>query len=176
VLACGGTRIEEPLDVVWNEPVLGQQMASGGGMSGFFPRPDYQSHLQTPPPGDTWQARQGGPIAGRWIPDVAANAAFSTGYELQLGGKSYVGGGTSAATPLWAGLIALAAAHAGTRLGHINRHLYRDPSGLRSVTHGQNDLGQDDPPSYHAATGWDPCTGLGIPDGRTIVDQLKSER
>lgn len=44
---------------------------------------------------------------GRTVPDVAGNADPATGMAFLLNGEVYSAGGTSASTPLWAGLAAL---------------------------------------------------------------------
>jgi len=35
-----------------------------------------------------------------------------------------------------------------------------------------NDISQGDNGGYSAATGWDPCTGLGSPDGTKLLAAL----
>ena len=47
-----------------------------------------------------------GQAGGRIVPDVSANASANTGYFVVAGGQQEISGGTSAATPLWAGLVA----------------------------------------------------------------------
>ena len=56
-------------------------------------------------------------------------------------------GGTSEATPMFAGIVALADQVAHHRLGNINPHLYslgllrthlRQPTGIQDITHGDN--------------------------------------
>jgi len=169
VLACGGTLIAGTGDSAWKETVLGKLMASGGGMSGLFPRPAYQGDLKTPEPADTWLADGGDSFGGRWIPDVAANAAFESGVELVMGGEPYAGGGTSAATPIWAGLMAMVAAAMGKPLGPVSAAFYGLHQGLRDVAEGDNDVSGTEPAAYPATEGWDPCTGLGVPDGSSLL-------
>jgi kumamolisin len=79
-------------------------------------------------------------------------------------------GGTSAAAPLWAGLIALMNQSLKTRLGFINPLLYKLPASsgaFHDVTAGNNG-------DYRAGPGWDPCTGLGTPNGQKLVAALRS--
>ena len=100
-LACGGTMLlgsgtAIASEVVWNQGNGG----TGGGVSNFFARPRYQAKAKVPksPKGKV----------GRGVPDVAGDADPNTGYQVRLvGGKKEVIGGTSAVSPLWAGLIAL---------------------------------------------------------------------
>jgi kumamolisin len=39
------------------------------------------------------------------------------------------------------------------------------PAGFRDITAGDNG-------HYHAGAGWDPCTGLGVPDGTALLAVL----
>jgi subtilase family serine protease len=86
-------------------------------------------------------------------------------------------GGTSASSPQWAGLVAIADQIAGKGLGQINPTLYTLASGANyskyfyDVTNGNN---QTDPTiqGYPATTGWDPITGLGTPNAATLVPAL----
>ena len=86
-------------------------------------------------------------------------------------------GGTSASSPQWAGLVAIADQIAGHGLGQINSTLYTLASGANysnyfyDVTNGNN---QADPavPGYPATTGWDPVTGLGTPNAANLVPAL----
>ena len=78
-------------------------------------------------------------------------------------------GGTSAVAPLWAALITLInqqrAASGQANVGFANPSLYADPSALRDITSGNNG-------AYKAGTGWDACTGLGSPNGASVVAAL----
>ena len=106
---------------------------SGGGFSHVFATPSYQNTL---PAGST-------PIgAMRGVPDVAYQASSRTGvlvYDTAPGDAQsglicpsgnpcsagwYVVGGTSASSPQWAGLVAIADQIAGHGLGQINPTLY----------------------------------------------------
>ncbi len=159
---------------------------SGGGFSHVFATPSYQDTL---PAGST-------PIgAMRGVPDVAYQASSRTGvlvYDTAPGDAEsglicpsgnpcsagwYVVGGTSASSPQWAGLVAIADQIAGHGLGLINPTLYALADGpnygtyFYDVTTGNN---QADPsvPGYPATTGWDPVTGLGTPNAATLVPAL----
>ncbi len=192
VLSCGGTTVDEDgIETVWNSPFKGKRMATGGGVSGYFMRPDYQDTMDEPAHKDlkpTWLAeyykvnREW--FRGRGVPDVAASAGQSGGYQLLVGGRPFIGGGTSAATPLWAGLIALInqrltqIARTRVTLGFMNRVFYTVPKvrkTFRSIDSGDNLL---DPTnnalaSFMARPGqWDGCTGLGVPDGRALLKVL----
>ncbi|MGO4491022.1 protease pro-enzyme activation domain-containing protein [Arthrobacter sp. 2YAF22_2] len=172
-LACGGTRLDaDPAtgtiraETVWND---GPRSATGGGYSDTFPGPDWQSGL-------AFHARHHKPGAkpptggqGRGVPDVSGVADPQTGYKVRVDGKDMVIGGTSAVAPLWAALIALLAQATGRRFGQIQPLLYSRTSGFHDVTTGTNG-------TYQAATGWDPCTGLGSPDGTALLAAIKSGR
>ena len=159
---------------------------SGGGFSHVFARPGYQNTL---PPGSTSIG------ATRGVPDVAYQASSRTGvlvYDTAPGDAQsglicpsgnpcsagwYVVGGTSAASPQWAGLVAIADQIAGHGLGQINPTLYaladgpNNSSYFYDVITGNN---QADPsvPGYPATTGWDPVTGLGTPNAANLVPAL----
>jgi len=78
-------------------------------------------------------------------------------------------GGTSAVAPLWAGLIAVLNQELGRAVGFINPALYRiGSSAFRDITTGNNN-------GYQANKNWDPCTGLGSPNGTALVSALQGE-
>jgi kumamolisin len=160
VLSCGGTKLVASAtaitsEVVWNEPGHG---ATGGGVSRFFPLPDYQKAAKVPVQADTKKA-------GRGVPDVAGDADPLTGYHVRVDGQEMVIGGTSAVAPLWAGLLARVNAKLGRNVGFVNPKLYAHGQ-LRSITSGNNG-------AYKAGAGWDACTGLGSPDGAKVLTALQ---
>jgi len=54
----------------------------------------------------------------------------------------------------------------GRPLGDVHAALYRvGPPAFRDLTEGNNG-------AYQAAAGWDPCTGLGSPDGQALLAAL----
>jgi kumamolisin len=84
-------------------------------------------------------------------------------------------GGTTVATALWAGLIALLNQGLGRNIGNINPVLYREigPAGvLHSITEGNNNVGGVR--GYTAAPGWNACAGWGSPDGTKLLEALRS--
>jgi kumamolisin len=188
-LACGGTTIGTEAETAWNNPTWkASPMASGGGVSGFFARPSWQAASRVPPHasmiGASWLREDADRASwtGRGVPDVAANADAASGYELFVGGRAALGGGTSAAAPLWSGLVALLnehLSHAGERpitLGFVNALLYRPDlaAALRPIEHGDNRLEGSGPGVawFEAGPGWNPCTGLGVPDGQRLLEVL----
>ncbi len=168
VLAVGGTELDAASpagtyqgEMAWN----GGGDASGGGYSSRFPRPSYQKGI----------ARAG---ATRGVPDVAANADSDTAMALEYSdGEFRPAAGTSASTPLWAGVIALTDQLAGQHLGFINPAIYaiaRGPAyhhAFHDVITGDNSvLGPTRVfVGYNARPGWDPVTGWGSPDAQYLV-------
>src|SRR5487761_976903 len=172
-LACGGTTLKATSsginETVWNEGVAGG--ATGGGVSNAFGKPAYQASISVPPPAT--------PSGGRGLPDVAGNADPETGYEVVAGGKPVVIGGTSAVAPLWAGLLARInqqlASNARKQVGFLNPLLYGTAyaaGAFHDVVEGNNDFYGDLQGKYPAAKGWDPCPGLGSPDGTKVLAAL----
>jgi subtilase family serine protease len=170
-------------------------VASGGGYSHVFSRPDFQSTL---PAGSTAI-----PSGQRGVPDIALQASATTGMLVYITNPGYTGiacpggtlcssgwyvvGGTSSSSPQWAGLIAIAnqlnqRLHPGAaNLGYINPALYKMASNhamyaadFYDVTHGPNNnptpTAQN--PGYPDSTGWDPVTGLGTPNAANLIPDL----
>ena len=171
---------------VWNDGTGG---AGGGGISLFWAMPSYQNALGV---NGLSSGAPCGAASGtfcREVPDVSADAAPSTGYEVFYGAlhRWVAVGGTSAAAPLWAGLTALADASGlggcsgGSPLGFLNPALYAI-AGSTTGAHAFNDVlsGNNNPAGsgdYPAAAGYDMATGLGTPiatDGASpgLVAQL----
>jgi subtilase family serine protease len=92
----------------------------------------------------------------------------------------YPAQGTSAATPLWAAVIALADQDAGHHLGFVNPAIYAIAHSLayhralHDVTTGDNSVFWPTGlfTGYTAAPGWDPVTGWGSPNAHTLVPLL----
>jgi subtilase family serine protease len=171
VLGAGGTALGASSatgayhgEMAWNADTS----ASAGGYSSLFRRPSYQD---------------GVPRIGRMrgVPDVAADADSSTAMTLMFtGGVPYPAQGTSAATPLWAAVIALADQDAGQHLGFVNPAIYaiaRSPAYPRAfhdVVTGDNSVFWPTRlfTGYQAGPGWDPITGWGSPNAQTLVPLL----
>ncbi len=156
-LACGGTKlVTDSSNKITSETVwhASANSATGGGVSEFFPLPDYQNNTNVP-------ASLNNSFKGRGVPDVAGNADPSSGYQVLVDGQQFVIGGTSAVAPLMAGLIALINQQKGKPAGFINPTLYSTPNLCRDITSGDNKTTATKT-GYAAGTGWDPCTGWGI--------------
>lgn len=165
VLACGGTRLTAAAggkaisrEVVWNDGANGG--ATGGGVSAQFAVPAWQEGLKA-----TRADGSAATLSNRGVPDVAADASPGSGYEVLIDGQVAPVGGTSAVAPLFAGLIARINALSGKPAGFVNAALYRSANAFNDITSGDNG-------SYAAAPGWDACTGLGSPNGRSIMKAL----
>jgi subtilase family serine protease len=165
-MAADGRYIDE---VAWEEPLTG--WGSGGGVSTVYERPAWQTGLGV----DNARSKR-----MRQVPDVSGPADPDSGFLTVSEGERSSGGGTSAATPFWAGyalLVRQLAEREGVKgLGVLGPTLYAvaaaAPTGtvFHDVTRGGNLF--DD-----AGVGWDYATGLGSPRGaplaRAIVDRLK---
>ncbi len=163
VLGCGGTAIELDGSTIRNESVWHEgDIGTGGGVSEVFSVPDYQSTTKLPLSTSTGKS-------GRGVPDISALAARTPGYRIVLDGESIVKEGTSAATPLWASIVAIANARRGVPVGLVHPILYASPSVLRPITTGDNRI---DGIGYEATNGWSACTGLGAPIGADLVTAL----
>ena len=163
-------------DVVWNDSAVGIQAAGGGGPSHVFKRPDFQDRVRS--------------VVGdaRGTPDISMNAAVDGGvwvYYTFVAPTSpfHIFGGTSAASPEFSGIVAMAEQLAHHGLGPINDALYAmrgGLSGIVDVTQGNNDIGpftNSDGQTYHvpgfsAGPGYDMASGLGTLDAVRFVPAL----
>ena len=150
-------------------------LASGGGTSIFFTRPQYQNGVR---------AIVGG---SRGVPDISMSAACDGSVNTygSFGGAP-VGWsptcGTSEATPLFAGIVALADQVAGHPLGLINPALYqlaaRHAPGIVEVTSGDNTVSftqdghQQTVTGFTAGPGYNLATGVGTVNARYFVPEL----
>src|SRR5262249_2730267 len=117
---------------------------AGAGFSSLFPKPAYQNGL---PPGSNTAAN----VANmRAIPDVAMDASSRTGVLVYANGNWFIVGGTSVASPCFAGVVAIADQVNGAPLGFLNNGLYKigaDPARYAKdffdITTGNNDVLND---------------------------------
>ncbi|MGN6608659.1 MAG: S53 family peptidase [Jatrophihabitans sp.] len=161
-LDAAGNRIAP--DQVWNDGYG----AAGGGLSHVFARPPFQNRERS--------------IVGasRGTPDISMSAAVDGGavfyYSFQPGRVGWhIVGGTSEASPLFSGIVALAAQVAGHRLGTINNAIYdgihgRARQGVVDVTTGDISFGGVTGPA--ATTGYDLASGWGTVDAARFVPAL----
>jgi hypothetical protein len=172
VVALGGTTLFTNSAGAWSgetgwsygSDAYGWNGASAGGISSYEPEPAYQENVQQ--------------TTARTVPDVAADANPTTGIALydpfDFGTASPFAtyGGTSLASPLWAGMIAIAdqgrAIEGGAPLTGYSQTLpalYNLPAtDFHSVPMGYN--------GYYGSAGYNLVTGLGAPRANVLIPQL----
>jgi subtilase family serine protease len=156
-------------DVVWNDGFG----AGGGGVSGVFSRPVYQTGV----------AKEVG--SKRGTPDISMSAAVNGGAWVYFSFATplvspgwHIFGGTSEASPIFSGIVALADQAAGHRLGLINPALYimgtlsaaGGGNGIVDVTSGNNSFGGVT--GFTAKRGYDLASGWGTIDAAAFVPAL----
>ncbi|KRF27959.1 protease pro-enzyme activation domain-containing protein [Phycicoccus sp. Soil802] len=186
----------------WNTPAF--LYGSGGGTSRLFAQPSYQAGVV---PGAISQTYGGG--AMRAVPDVAALGDPNTGMlvgETQTfpdGSQQYSEyriGGTSLASPLYAGMFALAQQKAGHAFGLANPVLYGArgssiditktdlatyPGDVRSdyvngvdasagYVYSERTFDSDAALTIHVRPGYDDVTGVGVPNGQAWLNAVAS--
>ncbi|MGA9584136.1 MAG: hypothetical protein WBQ95_02350 [Terracidiphilus sp.] len=162
VVAVGGTTVtRSPYTLDFEQEITWED--GGGGVSLYESRPSYQKNLA-------------GELSGRGIPDVAADSNPRTGawiydsYENNYAGMSQpwnIIGGTSVATPLWAGIVNHSGSFSTSSAAELSL-IYSTPASssyardYRDITYGT--CGYYD--GWYAQKGWDPCTGNGSSIGK----------
>jgi subtilase family serine protease len=174
----------------------------GGGTSRLFTQPSYQQGVVA-----ASMSRTYGGGAMRVVPDVAAlgdpNTGMLVGETQQFPDGTYYDeyriGGTSLASPLYAGMFALAVQKAGHAFGLANPALYgtyrstsvditkaplaQYPGDVRSdYVNGVDDsdgfvysarwFDRDEDLTIHVRDGYDDVTGIGVPDGQAWLEAL----
>jgi subtilase family serine protease len=186
-LDANGNRLSP--DTVWNDTysapaqefILGDSgpspLATGSGKSIFFARPTYQNPVRK--------------VVGRvrGVPDISMSAACNGAVDVyqSFGGQPagwYPTCGTSEATPLFAGIVALADQVAHHPLGPINPALYamaaQHRPGLVDVTSGGNTVSFTQGGRSHtvhgftAGPGYDLASGVGTVNAADFVPELAS--
>lgn len=150
-------------------------LAGGGGRSVIFSRPAYQHAVAA--------------VVGvhRGVPDIAMSAACNGAVDVY---QSFAGSpagwyptcGTSEATPLFAGIVALVDQEAGHPVGLINPALYalsaRSAAGIVDVTTGDNTVTFTQGGTTTTVTGatagpgYDLASGVGTLDAATFVPEV----
>ena len=169
-----GTGASFASEIVWNDRTVnanGGNWGSSGGISTYYSIPAWQTN--------TSMSANGGSTTKRNIPDVAltANNVYST-YDNGSAGSV---GGTSCAAPLWAGFMALvnqqAAANGSAPAGFINPAIYalshtaNYTSCFHDTTTGDNSWSSS-AGKFVAVAGYDLATGLGTPNGASLIGAL----
>jgi uncharacterized protein (TIGR03437 family) len=171
-------------EMAWNDTVADGTLASGGGgVSIFYSKP-------------AWQTGPGVPNDGvRDVPDVALTASGDHDpYLITLNGNLAPIGGTSAAAPVFAGIITLLNQYlvannlqAKPGLGNINPNLYllasnpSTASAFHDITAGSNIVPcapgstgcKSGSYGYNAGPGYDQATGLGSVDAYNLATNWK---
>ena len=150
-------------------------LAGGGGKSIFFSRPWYQNGVADVV-GDS-----------RGVPDISMSAACNGAVDTyqSFGGQTpgwYPVCGTSEATPLFSGVVALADQVAGHKLGLINPYLYElsaaHAPGIVDITKGNNTVtflqnGHTyTVQGFSALPGYDLASGVGTVNAAAFVPEL----
>jgi subtilase family serine protease len=153
---------------------------TGGDLSKVVPLPAYQAALSIPGQSSAATARR-----FRSVADVSFNADPNTGqyYAMTAPGRVtnwYAGGGTSIATPQWAGLLAVANAQRAQKalppLGQLHTRLYGSfapgstawAQNFTDVKVGSNGTCV----GCKAIVGYDSPSGLGTPKAGTLLPAL----
>jgi subtilase family serine protease len=159
-----GSAVSYIPEAVWNESGASAGLwSSGGGMSTVYAKPSWQTGLGVPADGK------------RDVPDVALTASGHDGYLIYQEGGLYVVGGTSAASPSFAGVMALVVQGTAARQGNADKAFYilasKQRAGGAAVFHDIT-AGNNSVPGltgFNATTGFDQATGLGSIDASTLV-------
>jgi kumamolisin len=152
-------------ETTWSMPMLSQ--GSGGGVSSIVSRPSWQVGPGVGGPGIS---------NGREVPDVSADADPVTGTAFVSAGMVESGGGTSLATPIWAGFTVLMDEYLHSKgappIGFLNPLVYQlaansklSPAPFHDVTVGGNVF-------YEAGPGYSPVTGVGSPNVAALAQDI----
>jgi subtilase family serine protease len=169
-------------DVVWNDTynvptqqyIFGDNgpnpLAGGGGKSVIFSRPAYQNGVAN--------------VVGnqRGVPDISMSGACNGAVNVYQSFPGQQAGwyptcGTSEATPLFSGIVALTAQAAGHPVGLINPALYllsaAHAPGIVDVTKGNNTVGFTQGGALHTVQGFNALPGYDLASGVGTVDAAK---
>ncbi|HEY3955983.1 MAG TPA: S53 family peptidase [Streptosporangiaceae bacterium] len=181
VTAVGGTRLQltsaghrSAPDTAWNDTyskpaqryINGSAgpapLATGGGTSSVFARPGYQNAMAKLVGGH------------RGVPDISMSASCDGAVDMYQSFRGQRAGwyptcGTSEATPMFAGIVALAGQVAGHPLGPINPALYtmsaRHDPGIVAVTRGSNTVSFRQHGQRHTVQGFRSRPGYSLATG-----------
>jgi tripeptidyl-peptidase-1 len=161
----------------------GALITSGGGFSAYAPQPSYQTSVVqgylsqsglTPPSSDFNPS-------GRGYPDVSA---LGHNYYIELTGQVQAVDGTSAACPVFAGVMALLNAYrvsnGMSKMGFANPLLYSiwasTPSAFTDITIGNNKCTEESccATGFSATTGWDAVSGMGTPVLPNLISGMQA--
>lgn len=166
-------------------------VAGGGGMSSVYAKPGFQTGI-TPKDGardmpDVSFLAGNGLYGAAWVlceGGIAGNDCVTTNGQFTSSTTFSGAGGTSAATPAFAGMLALVEQSTGSRLGQANNVLYALASAqyatvFHDVASGDNAVvcasgssgcgSNGFTTGYNAVTGYDLASGLGSVDAAAMV-------
>jgi len=183
VIAVGGTnltintvtnaRISETVENATLDPGFGFGWGSGGGISTVTNLPPWQTGLTYKTYNSATMVTSGPfSLTMRGLPDISAPM---NGYVLYYNGVIGSIGGTSAAAPIMAGMVARLKALTGSSKSSVsyNQLFYRNTGSFYDITSGNN--ATDIPQGYAATVGWDAVTGLGSPNGTQIYTDMLND-
>jgi subtilase family serine protease len=157
-------------------------VTTGGAMSAFFPLPYWQQGITM-----TYANGTSFTPTMRCVSDVSFDSGVYGGlaavpWSAATPGSPiyYIVGGTSAGSPFWAALTAIANQYTGHDLGYVNPMLYANRAAFyasgafHDITKGDNTYPTGNPViGYEATIGWDAPTGIGSPNAAKLVPKLK---
>jgi subtilase family serine protease len=161
-------------DVVWNDLDSVGGGAGGGGLSTVFPRPAFQNSVRN--------------VVGnhRGTPDISLSAAVDGAVILYFSFEPnnvgyHLVGGTSEASPEFAGIVAMADQVAHHDLGNINSRLYllsqfhSNLTGVVDVTQGNNTFGPftNSDGTTHTVVGFTAGPGYDLASGNGTVNAAR---
>jgi kumamolisin len=152
VVSVGGTSLSRnPTTGAFQRELAWQ--SGGGGPSLYEPLPSFQNGVA-----GISQTR-------RATPDIASDADPSTGVWVFASPSWYIVGGTSVSAPVWAGIVNSAGSFAASSQSELttlyaNRANTSDFTDIAAGSCGPNQ-------GYTVAVGWDFCTGIGSPVGKS---------
>jgi len=174
--------------------LFGPSWGGGGGISRVFSSPDFQTGLRYYPEeqNPNWvrsrvdEQGPGEPLTMRGYPDISAPM---NGYILYYEGELWGVGGTSAAAPVMAGILARYQSLTGKQLSSTKYNKLFYSSGLAGFTElpafyttadwvmpGTGTTYVDGTPEgYYGTRGWDPVVGLGPIRGSSFYNLLRSK-
>jgi subtilase family serine protease len=168
-------------------------VGGGGGVSVFWPAPDYQQGfpgIRKSEPNQVWTYYPNFPdttgqtnlytvpanVKGRNLPDVSLNADPYTGYLVYSttdGGWSAGNGGTSFVAPQLNGIFSVISQAKGSRLGLLHPQLYSSKAQKGGAKSGLLDITAGDNWFYAGVKGYDPGAGLGVINASALGDAIR---
>ncbi|KAI1106426.1 subtilisin-like protein [Jackrogersella minutella] len=190
ILAVGSTVLQANATPGVDAEEATDRFRSGGGFSNIYDAPDWQKDAvegYLAKANLSFDGYEGGGgnysnahagigrfnKLGRAYPDVAANGDH---FVISSGGELLRIGGTSASAPLWGSIITLIneerLAVGKGPVGFVHQVLYSHPEVFKDITIGDNRACKT--AGFPAIEGWDPVTGMGVPDYPKLLELFLS--